>query len=70
MNKSGIRTHLVAALQNTCDVFCSVCFGPKVELPNPHLVHESEHFLYHLGISSANTDFPSTFGDIKVSVCV
>ncbi|KAK7477241.1 hypothetical protein BaRGS_00031552, partial [Batillaria attramentaria] len=45
------------------------CSRSEVRLPNPHLADVKEHFLYHLGISTATTDFPATFGDVKF-VCV
>lgn len=44
--------------------------GTNHRLPNPHLEHVQEHFLYHLGISSATTDIPATFKDVKVVVVV
>ncbi|XP_076456250.1 uridine phosphorylase 1-like isoform X2 [Babylonia areolata] len=43
--------------------------GPTVRLSNPNLTQEKEHFLYHLGLSTASTDFPKVFGDVKF-VCV
>ncbi|KAL8624615.1 hypothetical protein ACOMHN_045150 [Nucella lapillus] len=44
-------------------------YGPTVRLSNPYLSQQTEHFLYHLGLSTASTDFPKTFGDVKF-VCV
>lgn len=44
--------------------------GTNHRLPNPHLAHVQEHFLYHLGISSATTDIPATFKDVKVVIVV
>ncbi|XP_025080436.1 uridine phosphorylase 1-like [Pomacea canaliculata] len=44
-------------------------FRDKSSSAESHLAHVQEHFLYHLGISSATTDIPATFKDVKF-VCI